>query len=117
MIRHRFEHRLRQRMRLQQVSKVQDRRLVGDRVAAEFKMAERTHRLDVVERLLGTRIRQVIPAAGSRCATSRQLGTADGRPEGQLSDNAARSKLPASTTAPPPPSRPETRRASYASSS
>src|SRR5215472_17452116 len=56
-------------------------------------------------------------AAGSRCVTSRQLGTADGRREGQLSDNAARSMLPASNTAPPPPSRPETRRASCASSS
>ena len=28
-------------------------RLVGDRVAAEFEMAERAHRLDIVERLLG----------------------------------------------------------------
>src|SRR5262249_14299878 len=48
-------------MRLEQVPKVQDRRLIGDRVAAEFKMAERAHRLDVVERFLGTRIGQVIP--------------------------------------------------------
>src|SRR5215467_10467661 len=47
MIRHRFKYRLRQRMRLEQVSEVQDRRLVGDRVAAQFKMAERAHRLDV----------------------------------------------------------------------
>src|SRR5262245_57073386 len=30
-----------------------------DRVAAEFKMAERAHRLDVVECFLGTRIGQV----------------------------------------------------------
>src|SRR5215831_6619330 len=61
MIRNRFEHRLRQRMRLEQVPEVQDRRFIGDRVAAEFKMAERAPRLDVVERFLGTRIGQVIP--------------------------------------------------------
>src|SRR5262245_66084217 len=48
-------------MRLEQVPEVQDRRFIGDRVAAEFKMAERAPRLDVVERFLGTRIGQVIP--------------------------------------------------------
>src|SRR4051812_48960213 len=55
-------------------------------------------------------------AAGSRCATSRRSETLDGRLEGPPSDNAARSLLPALTTAPPPPSRLETRRASCASS-
>src|ERR1700709_54453 len=55
-------------------------------------------------------------AAGSRCATSRRSETLDGRPEDPPSDNAARSLLPALTTAPPPPSRLETRRASCASS-
>src|SRR4051812_31775047 len=44
-------------------------------------------------------------AAGSRCATSRRSETLDGRLEGPPSDNAARSLLPALTTAPPPPSR------------
>jgi hypothetical protein len=34
MIRHRFENRLRQPMRLKQVPEVQDRRLVRDRIAA-----------------------------------------------------------------------------------
>jgi len=48
-------------MRLEQMPEVQDRRLIGYRVAAEFKMAEGTHRLDIVERFLGTRIGQVIP--------------------------------------------------------
>src|SRR3954467_13802514 len=55
-------------------------------------------------------------AAGSRCATSRRSETLDGRLEDPPSDNAARSLLPALTTAPPSPSRLETRRASCASS-
>src|SRR4029077_14629379 len=55
-------------------------------------------------------------AAGSRCATSRRSETLDGRLEDPPSDNAARSLLPALTTAPPSPSRLETRRASFASS-
>src|SRR4051812_38893016 len=44
-------------------------------------------------------------AAGSRCATSRRSETLDGRLENPPSDNAARSLLPALTTAPPPSSR------------
>ena len=55
-------------------------------------------------------------AAGSRCATSRRSETLDGRLEDPPSDNAARSLLPALTTAPPPPSPLETRRALCASS-
>src|SRR4029079_10300059 len=55
-------------------------------------------------------------AAGSRCATSRRSETLDDRPEDPPSDIAARSLLPVLTTAPPPPSRLETRRASCASS-
>src|SRR6476659_246398 len=55
-------------------------------------------------------------AAGSRCATSRRSEMLDGRLEDPPSDNAARSLLPALTTAPPPPSPLETRRASCASS-
>ena len=55
-------------------------------------------------------------AAGSRCATSRRSETVDDRLEDPPSDNAARSLLPALTTAPPPPSRLETRRAWCASS-
>src|SRR5882757_8172020 len=50
------------------------------------------------------------------CATSRRSETLDGRLEDPPSDNAARSLLPALTTAPPSPSRLETRRASCASS-
>src|SRR4249919_3402113 len=57
-----------------------------------------------------------ITAAGSRCATSRRSETLDGRLEDPPSDNAARSLLPALTTAPPRPSRLETRRAWCASS-
>ena len=55
-------------------------------------------------------------AAGSRCATSRRWETLDDRLEDPPSDNAARSLLPALTTAPPRPSRLETRRAWCASS-
>src|SRR3981189_1604811 len=101
-------------MRFEQMPEVQDRRLVRDRIASEFEIAERAHRLDIVERFLGARISTT--AAGSRCATSRRSETADDRLEGPPSDNAARSLLPALTTAPPPPSRLETRRASCASS-
>jgi hypothetical protein len=43
------------------MAEVQDRRLVGDRIVAEFKPGERTHRLDVVERFLRARIGQVVP--------------------------------------------------------
>src|SRR4051812_9656701 len=55
-------------------------------------------------------------AAGSRCATSRRSETLDDRLEDPPWDNAARSLLPALTTAPPRPSRLETRRAWCASS-
>jgi hypothetical protein len=48
-------------LRLKQMPEVQDRGLVGDRVAAELKMAERAHRLNVVQRFLGARIRQGVP--------------------------------------------------------
>src|SRR4029079_12924957 len=51
-----------------------------------------------------------------KCATSRRSEMLDGPLEDPPSDNAARSLLPALTTAPPPPSPLETRRASCASS-
>ena len=51
-----LEDRLRQLVAFQEVAEIEDRRLVGDRIAAEFEAAECTHRLDVVERLLGTGI-------------------------------------------------------------
>src|SRR3954467_10160481 len=61
MLCHRFKYCLRQRMCLKQMPEVQDRRLVGNSVAAKLEMTERTHRLDVVERLLGTWIRKAVP--------------------------------------------------------
>ena len=59
MLGDRREHRLRQLVALEQMAEVEDRRLVGDRVAAEFETGERAHRLDVVERLLGAGIGQL----------------------------------------------------------
>ena len=50
------EDRLRQVMTLKQMAEIEDRGLVGDRVAAEFEAAERAHRLDIVERFLGAGI-------------------------------------------------------------
>ena len=61
MLCHSREDRLRQVVALEQMAEVEDRRLVGDRVAAEFEAAERAHRLDVVERFLGAGIGQVVP--------------------------------------------------------
>lgn len=61
MLGHRREHGLRQVVALQQVAEIEDRRLVGDRVEAEFKPAERPHRLDIVERFLSARIGQRVP--------------------------------------------------------
>src|SRR4051794_5154403 len=95
---------------------VQDRRLVRDRIASEFEIAERAHRLDIVERFLGARIRQIVPllqAIDAQHHRDRKRSTA-----------ALRTRLgimrcdqpPALTTAPSPPSRLETRRASCASS-
>jgi hypothetical protein len=40
--------------------KVQDRRLIRDRIASELQIAERARRLDIVERFLGARIRQIV---------------------------------------------------------
>src|SRR3981189_3699596 len=113
---HRFEHCLRQFMRFEQMPEVQDRRLVRDRIASEFHC--RTRASTGYRRALPRRPDQTdcTTAAGSRCATSRRSETLDGRLEDPPSDNAARSLLPALTTAPPSPSRLETRRASCASS-
>ena len=52
---------LRQVVPLEQMAEVEDRRLVGDRVAAELQAAERAHRMDVVERFLRARIGQPVP--------------------------------------------------------
>ena len=43
------------------VTQIEDRRLVGDRVAAELQPCKRAYRLDVVERFLGAGIGQVVP--------------------------------------------------------
>src|SRR4051812_26636728 len=87
---------------------------IGSRPSSRLQNA----RIDWISRALPRRPDQTdcTTAAGSRCATSRRSETADDRLEGPPSDNAARSLLPALTTAPPPPSRLETRRASCASS-
>jgi hypothetical protein len=55
------ENRLRQVVGLEQVAEVQDRRLVGNGIAAELQAGERAHRLHVVERLLRARIGQIVP--------------------------------------------------------
>jgi hypothetical protein len=39
-------------MRFEQMPEVQDRRLVRDRIASEFEIAERAHRLDIVQRII-----------------------------------------------------------------
>ena len=52
---------LRKVVPLEQMAEVEDRRLVRDRVAAEFQAGERAHRMNVVERFLRTRIGQSIP--------------------------------------------------------
>src|SRR4051794_36949373 len=84
MLRHRFKYGFRQRVRLEQMPEVQDRCLVRDRVAAKFEMTERAHRLDVVERLLGTRIGQgasrktvleVVPVLSMMGVTAMPTGT------------------------------------------
>jgi hypothetical protein len=61
MLCHRFEHCLRQFMRFEQMPEIQDRRLIRDRIAAEFHIAERAHRVDIVERFLDAWIRQIGP--------------------------------------------------------
>ena len=55
------EHGFRQIMPFEQVPEVEDRRFVGDRVAAELQATERAHGLDVVERFLRAGIGQVVP--------------------------------------------------------
>jgi hypothetical protein len=47
-------------MTLEQTTEIDDGRFVGDLVAAKLEPGERAHRLDVVERLLGTGIGQQI---------------------------------------------------------
>ena len=46
---------------LEQVAKVQNRRLVGNRVFGQFDAGKAPHRLNVVERILGLRIGEVEP--------------------------------------------------------
>jgi hypothetical protein len=48
-------------MGFKQMAEVEDRRLVGDRVTAKFQSSESAHRLDVVKRLFGAWIGQLIP--------------------------------------------------------
>jgi len=56
-----FENRLREIVAFEQMAEVEDRRLVGNRVLAEFEPCERAHRLDVVERLLGAGVGESVP--------------------------------------------------------
>ena len=48
-------------MALQNVSKIEYRRLVRDRIAAKFETGKRTHRLDIIERLFRAWIGELIP--------------------------------------------------------
>ena len=57
----RFEDGLRQVVGFEKMAEVEDCRLVGNGIAAKLEPRERTHRLDVVERLLGARIAELIP--------------------------------------------------------
>src|SRR6056297_2874971 len=57
----RLEDRFGQVVRFEQMAEVEDRRLVRDRIVAEFQSGKRPHRLDVVKRLLGAWIGQLIP--------------------------------------------------------
>ncbi len=52
---------LREPVLLKQVAKAQDRRLVGNIVSEQFDAGEAAHRLDVVQRVLGLRVRQIKP--------------------------------------------------------
>jgi hypothetical protein len=109
---HRFEHRLRQPIRLEQVPEVGSSSRPGsDRGRVQVC---RTHPSTGCRRALQT---ECTTAAGNRCATSRRSETGAARPVARPSDSAARSVTPGPPTAPPPPSRSETRRASCASSS
>ena len=57
-----LEDRLRHIVTFEQVAEIQEnRRFVGDRVAAEVQTHERTHRLDVVEGFLGARVGEIVP--------------------------------------------------------
>jgi hypothetical protein len=62
-------------VRFEQMPEVQDRRLVRHRIASEFKIAERAHRLDIVERFLGARIRQIVPLLQAVDAQNHYFGT------------------------------------------
>jgi hypothetical protein len=52
---------------------VQDRRLIRDRIASEFQIAERAHRLDIVERFLGARIRQIVRRVRALCLCKGEI--------------------------------------------
>ena len=61
MFGHGRKDRLRQRVALEQMAEIEDRRLVRDGVAPELQATERAHRLDVVERFLGPGIGERVP--------------------------------------------------------
>ena len=48
-------------MAFKQMPKVEDRRLVRNRIAAKFKTGEGTHRLNIIKRIFGAWIGQLIP--------------------------------------------------------
>lgn len=83
------EDRLRQLVSLEKMPEMEDRRLVGDRIAAELEAAERAHRVDVVERLLDTWIGEIVPLL-QEIGAQQQAETAAARPSAPPSDGAAR---------------------------
>jgi len=54
-------HLRRQRVLLEQVAELEDRRLVGHRVVGQVEPRKAAHRLDLVERIFHRRIRQRVP--------------------------------------------------------
>lgn len=58
---HEVEHLLGELMALQEMPEMEDGRLVGDRVLAQFDADEAPHGIAVVNGVLGRRVRQVVP--------------------------------------------------------
>jgi hypothetical protein len=86
---HRFEHCLRQSMCFEQMPEIQDRRLIRDRIASELQIAERAHRLDIIERDPGA---EEAPSAVSTCAKSRARAPPADLPEIGLSERTGHQK-------------------------
>ena len=71
---HLGEQLLGQRVRLQQVAEVQDRRLVRDPVIAKLDAREVPHGVAVIQHLLGHRVAQRIPFAGGSTPAASSPG-------------------------------------------